>query len=109
MNLASKQEGKTDNGGFKKSLDDLLNNISEDISEDSLDILLNIADGVESKEDYLAAFEETVYQCSETHSKGSQWRNRFCRSYKNYYGTDISIPKWDEIKSKYGVNQAQTD
>ena len=58
----------------------------------------------ESKEDYLAAFEETVYQCSETHSKGSQWRNRFCRSYKNYYGKDISIPKWDEIKSKYGVN-----
>lgn len=57
----------------------------------------------ETKEDYLAAFEEAVYQCSETHSKGSQWRNRFCRSYKNHYGTGIKFPKWDEIKEKYGV------
>ena len=55
----------------------------------------------ESKEDYLAAFEETVYQCSETHSKGSQWRNRFSRSYKNHYGVEIKFPKWDEIKEKY--------
>ena len=56
----------------------------------------------ESKEDYLAAFEETVYQCSETHSLASQWRNRFLRSYKNYYGVELQFPRWDAIKGKYG-------
>ena len=56
----------------------------------------------ESKEDYLAAFEETIYQNAETHSQGSQWRNKFKRSYKNHYGVDINFPKWDDIKGKYG-------
>ena len=56
----------------------------------------------ECKEDYLAAFEETVYQCSETHNQGAQWRNKFKRSYKNHYGVDIDFPRWDNIKEKYG-------
>lgn len=55
----------------------------------------------ESKEDYLAAFEETIYQNTETHTQGSQWRNKFTRSYKNFYGEEIVFPRWDEIKSKY--------
>lgn len=55
----------------------------------------------ESKEDYLSAFEETVYQCSETRGQASQWKNRFKRSYRNYYGTNIEIPRWDDIKDKY--------
>lgn len=58
----------------------------------------------ESKEDYLAAFEETIYQNPETRSQGAQWKNRFKRSYKNHYGVDIDFPKWDEIKGKYGRN-----
>lgn len=58
----------------------------------------------ESKEDYLAAFEETIYQNPETHSQGAQWRNKFKRSYKNHYGVDINFPRWDEIKNKYGKN-----
>lgn len=56
----------------------------------------------ESKEDYLAAFEETIYQNPETRSLGAQWKNRFKRSYKNYYGVDIDFPRWDDIKAKYG-------
>lgn len=58
----------------------------------------------ESKEDYLAAFEETIYQNPETRSQGAQWKNRFKRSYQNHYGVDIDFPKWDEIKGKYGRN-----
>lgn len=56
----------------------------------------------ESKEDYLAAFEETIYQNPETHTIAAQWRNRFKRSYKNYYGEDIDFPRWNDIKAKYG-------
>ena len=56
----------------------------------------------ETKEDYLAAFEETIYQNPETRSQGAQWKNRFKRSYKNHYGVDIDFPKWDDIKAKYG-------
>ena len=56
----------------------------------------------ETKEDYLAAFEETIYQNPETRSQGAQWKNRFKRSYKNHYGVDIDFPKWDDIKTKYG-------
>ena len=55
----------------------------------------------ESKVDYLAAFEETIYQNPETRSQGAQWKNSFKRSYRNHYGTDIDFPKWDEIKHKY--------
>lgn len=58
----------------------------------------------ESKEDFLAAFEETVYQNPETHSQGAQWKNKFKRSYKNHYGYDIDFPKWDQIKNKYNRN-----
>lgn len=57
-----------------------------------------------SKEDYLAAFEETVYQCSETRQLGSQWKNRFRSSYRNHYGVDIDFPRWDDIKRSYGVH-----
>ena len=56
----------------------------------------------ESVEDFLAAFEETVYQNPETRSQAAQWKNKFKKSYKNYYGVDIDFPKWDEIKNKYG-------
>ena len=56
----------------------------------------------ESLEDYLAAFEETIYQNSETRQYASQWKNRFKRSYKNYYGKEIYFPRWDDIKEKYG-------
>lgn len=55
----------------------------------------------ESKEDFLSAFEETVYQNPETRSQAAQWKNKFLRSYKNCYGVTLTIPKWDDIKSKY--------
>lgn len=55
----------------------------------------------ESVEDFLSAFEETLYQNPDTHRAAAQWRNKFCRSYKKYYGQEIIIPRWDHLKKKY--------
>ena len=52
-------------------------------------------------EDFLSAFEETVYQNPDTRFLSSQWKNNFRRAYKKHYGSDINFPKWDEIKYKY--------
>ncbi len=54
-----------------------------------------------SKEDFLAAIEETVYQNAETHNQASQWRNLFCKAYRQHYHTDIIFPKWNDIKNYY--------
>ena len=55
-----------------------------------------------SKEHYLAAFEETIYQNPETRALSAQWKNRFKHSYRNHYGVDIEFPRWDDIKHEYG-------
>lgn len=57
----------------------------------------------ENKEDFLSAFEQTVFQNPETRSQAAQWKNQFCRSYKNFYGEEINFPRWDDIKNKYIV------
>lgn len=56
----------------------------------------------ESKEHYLAAFEETIFQNPETRALSAQWKNRFRRSYRNHYGEDIDFPRWNDIKEIYG-------
>jgi type II restriction enzyme len=58
-----------------------------------------------SKEDFLSAIEETVFRNPATHNSGGTWRNDFLRSYKNYYGVDLNIKHWDEIKDKYQNNK----
>ncbi len=55
----------------------------------------------ESMTDYLAAFEQTVFQNPETKSQSAQWKNKFKRSYKNHYGVDIDFPRWSDIEAKY--------
>lgn len=45
-------------------------------------------------EDETFSVEQTIYQYGETRSLGDQWRNRFCRSYKNHYGKEIDFPQW---------------
>ena len=55
----------------------------------------------ESLEDYLAAFEETVFQNPETRPQSAQWKNEFCKSYYEYYGISLDIPRWNDIKQKY--------
>lgn len=54
-----------------------------------------------SMEDFLSAFEETVFQNPETRSKSALWKKQFQRSYKNHYGVDIDFPRWNDIKHNY--------
>ena len=58
----------------------------------------------ECVEDFLSAFEETVYQNPDTRHLSGLWKNDFRRAYKKHYGTDINFPRWEEIKNKYMPN-----
>lgn len=62
-------------------------------------------DVFESKEDFLSAIEETVFRNPATHDSGGTWRNNFLKSYKAYYGIDLNIKHWDELKEKYQPNR----
>lgn len=55
-----------------------------------------------SKEDFLSAIEETMYQNDETKPQFSLWKVKFNRSHKKFYGEELDIPRWDDIKHKYG-------
>ena len=56
----------------------------------------------ESLEDFLAALEETIYRYHDTRSSiAEHWSERLCKSYKAHYGRELSIPRWNDIKSKY--------
>lgn len=52
-------------------------------------------------EDYLAAIEETVYMCDQTHTEATTWKQRFLQSYKRFYGVDLSIPRFHDIVNTY--------
>lgn len=54
-------------------------------------------------EHFISAVEETVYQNEDTRKKGSQWKNRFLKSYEDFYGKKLAIPHWDSIKDSYLV------
>ena len=62
-----------------------------------------------SKEDFLSAVEETVYQNVDTHEQAATWRNRFLKSYKSFYGRDIVLPRWHEVADKYVLPKKQKD
>lgn len=55
----------------------------------------------ESMEDFLAAFEETIYQNQATHAEASMWRREFKASYEKFFGKTIDFPRWSEIEHKY--------
>ena len=56
----------------------------------------------ESELDFLSAYEQTLFDYGVTRASfASQWKFQFMRSYKNYYGKDLIIPRWDDIKDKY--------
>lgn len=62
----------------------------------------------ESLEDFISAMDEAVYKNPKTHDKAGMWLTRFLRSYKEYYGIDLSIPRWIEIKDKYDLKAVRT-
>ena len=54
-----------------------------------------------SVEHFVSAIEEAVYQNPKTHNSASDWKRRFQRNYEAFYGTRISIPRWDDIAEEY--------
>ena len=56
----------------------------------------------ECVEDFLAALEETIYEYHDTRSTiAEHWSERLCKSYKEHYGKDLVLPRWNDIKEKY--------
>lgn len=55
----------------------------------------------ESLEDFLSALEEVVYTYPDTHAKGATWKRELIKSYKDFYGLELNIPRWIDIAHKY--------
>ena len=52
-------------------------------------------------EDFISAIEETVYQNPKTHEIAGSWKRNFLKSYEDYYGVRLSIPRWTDIEESY--------
>lgn len=52
-------------------------------------------------EDFLSAIEQTVWQNPKTKEESGLWRVKFLKNYKKYFGSSLSIPKWNEIADSY--------
>lgn len=55
----------------------------------------------ESLEDFLSALEEVIYTYPDTHAKGATWKRELIAAYKDYYGVELIIPRWMDIRDKY--------
>lgn len=55
----------------------------------------------ESLEHYLYAIEETMYRYPDTRDQAVGWKEKMEKSYKNFYGKNINIPRWMDIENKY--------
>lgn len=55
----------------------------------------------ESLEHYLSAIEETMYRYPDTRDQAVGWKEKMEKSYKNFYGKKINIPRWMDIENKY--------
>lgn len=55
----------------------------------------------ESLEHYLSAIEETMYRYPDTRELAVGWKEKMEKSYENFYGKKINIPRWMDIESKY--------
>lgn len=56
----------------------------------------------ESLEHFLAALEQTIYRYHDTNAIAETWLERVCNAYKKYYGKDLNVPRWNDIKAIYG-------
>ncbi|MCQ2198262.1 MAG: NgoBV family restriction endonuclease [Paludibacteraceae bacterium] len=56
----------------------------------------------ECLEDFLAALEQTIYDYHDTRSTiAENWAKKLCANYKKYYGKDLILPRWMDVKHKY--------
>lgn len=56
----------------------------------------------ETMEDFVSAIDQTVWQNPATRRDSGTWLTRFKKTYKEFYGKEPEIPRWDSIKEKYG-------
>lgn len=55
-------------------------------------------------EDFISAIEETTFKEPKLRdSIASTWLAKFQRNYKAYYGHELNIPRWKDIKDKYDL------
>ena len=56
-------------------------------------------------EDFLSAVEQTVWQNPDTRVYSADWKRLFLESYRDFYGIDLDIPRWDEIADSYKITR----
>lgn len=56
-------------------------------------------------EDFVSAVEEAVYQNPKTRENAGMWLKNFLENYKKFYGVELKIPRWYEIKNNYLVKK----
>lgn len=59
----------------------------------------------DSLEHFLSAVEQTVWQNPKTREESGTWKSRFLRSYENFYGVRLDIPRWDDIADRYKITR----
>lgn len=58
----------------------------------------------ESLEDFISAIEETTFKEPKLRDTvASTWLSKFQRNYKNRYGHELDVPRWNAIKDKYDL------
>lgn len=55
----------------------------------------------ESLEHFLAALEQTIYSYHDTNYLAEKWSENLIKSYKDFYGVELQIPRWMDIKKYY--------
>ena len=55
----------------------------------------------ESLEHFLAAIEQTIYKYHDTNHLAERWSEDVIKAYKNFYGVELQIPRWMDIKAQY--------
>ena len=53
-------------------------------------------------EHFLAALEQTIYRYHDTNAIAESWADRLKEKYKEFYGKELSFPRWNDIKQEYG-------
>lgn len=57
----------------------------------------------ECLEDFLSALEQTIYKYHDTNSIADKWEDQLVNAYKKHYGVELHIPRWFDIRGKYGL------
>lgn len=58
----------------------------------------------ECLEDFISAIEETTFKEPKLRSSvASTWLTVFQKNYKNWYGKELNVPRWNDIKDKYDL------